>query len=310
MLSNKKEIKKYIEKLKFFKDCKIIWVKSGLSNHNYLFEASGKKYILRMNIPRPSGKIKPLKNEHLLLKFLKMKKIDYVPGSFYFDSKLNIHILEYIEGRKTAFKQLGKDSMEDAILKLHNINILAKEFISYCQKRGEKIGEPVSEINAIKKEIFKKMKADYDNKFLIKIKQETFKALKDDFNNKRTSKRIVYLNHGDPADNLIVRNKLIKIIDWEFVRFTYGPGLVHILAHGRLEEKKENHLIKFYSRISGISHKTLLRKTLREKKIYYLYKIAMIYEKYSRTDSRKKRDAEEDFKNIKNIMKRYKKIAY
>jgi hypothetical protein len=36
----------------------------------------------------------------------------------------------------------------------------------------------------------------------------------------------------------------------------------------------------------------------------------MIYEKYSRTDSRKKRNAKEDFKNIKNIMERYKKIVY
>jgi hypothetical protein len=200
--------------------------------------------------------------------------------------------------------------MEDAILKLHSINILAKEFIVYCEKRGEKIGEPKSEINAIKKEVLKKMKADYENKFLKKIKKETIEALKNDFNNKRTSRRAVYLNHGDPADNLIVKEKSIKIIDWEFVKFTYGPGLIHILAHGRLDEKKEEYLIKFYSRISGISYKTLLRKTLREKKIYYLYKIAMIYEKYSRTDSRKKRNVEEDFKNIKNIMERYKKIVY
>jgi Ser/Thr protein kinase RdoA (MazF antagonist) len=74
MLSTKKEIKEYIEKTKFFKDCKIVWVKSGLSNRNYFFKSSGKKYILRINIPRSGGKIKPLKNEHLLLKFLKIKK--------------------------------------------------------------------------------------------------------------------------------------------------------------------------------------------------------------------------------------------
>ncbi len=98
----------------------------------------------------------------------------------------------------------------------------------------------------------------------------------------------------------------------EYVRLTYGPGLVHVLAHGGLAPEKEKILLEYYAQISGEDIDFLRRKTYHEKNIYYLLKIIKIC--FSQTDDnfisqeeiiRRRSDVEKILNRYSEIKEKY-----
>lgn len=306
MTLGKRSLISYLEKNKIFNDYKIIGVKSGLSNSNFIIESNNKKYIIRSNKKKPSNSINILENEHHLLKFLEIKKIDFVPRSIYYDKENNIHILTYLEGKQKRFKNISISGMEQAITKLYKINILANEFREYCKKNKIKTLKPKSEIESLEKNIISKLETISKKHPLYNYKKQILKKLKEDFKNYKINKKEIYLNHGDPADNLIIHKKEISIIDWEYVKCTYGPGLIHIIAYGRMDYEKEKNLLKIYEKISGIPYQELYVKTYTEKMVYYLLKMTKII--YKQPDNISQKELKENIKNIKNLEELYAKI--
>ena len=273
MIRNKRDVIAYLEQKKFWPSFKIIGVKSGLSNSNYIIETSVGKYIFRTNKIKPSKSTNCLSEEANVLKFLAKQEIDFVPRTFYFDKEKNIHILNYIEGRKVRFKNISPKGMKQAVEKLYEINFLAKSYQEFCQQEGILLSDPKSEIERTRGRILDKLKLIEPDNIFYDIKKIIENILQEDFSDELIEKEKFYLNHGDPADNIIVREGKIYIIDWEYVRLTYGPGLVHILAHGGLAPEKEKRLLEYYAYISGEDIDFLRRKTYQEKNIYYLLKI-------------------------------------
>lgn len=276
MISCKRDVVCCLQNNKLFKDYRILCKKSGLSNNNYIIESNSKKYIVRSSKKKPGDYINVLKNEANVLRFLESKKIDFVPRSLFYDEISNIHILTYIEGRKIRFRNISSSGIDQAIIKLHQVNILAEEYREYCKKNKIPALKPKSEITSIEKRILKKLEAIEKKCIFSEYIEWILLKLKNDFSSYKQSKKIIFLNHGDPADNLIINGKKISIIDWEYVKYSYGPGLVHILAHGRLDEEKEAKLLKSYAKISEIDYDELCHKIYREKMIHYLLKIAKI----------------------------------
>lgn len=302
MILKKRNLGPYLESKKLFHDYKVIGVKSGLSNSNFIIEENGKKYIVRSNKDKPSKSINILENEHHTLKFLESKNINFVPRSIYYDKENNIHILRYLDGKQKRFKNISLPRMQEAIEKLHQINILASEYDKYCKKHKIKQLQPKSEVESIHKQIISKLETVPTIHIFYQYKKWILNRLKKDFTKYKINKNKIFLNHGDPADNLIIYKKEIFIIDWEYVRFTYGPGLVHILAHGRLNYDKEKTLLKIYEKISGIPYQELYVKTYTEKMAHYLLKIAKILNKKLDADEK---ETKEHIENIKNLQELY-----
>ncbi len=214
MIRNKRDVIAYLEQKNFWPEFKVIGVKSGLSNSNYIIETSGGKYIFRTNKIKPSKSTNCLSEEANVLKFLAKQEIDFVPRTFYFDKEKNIHILNYIEGRKVRFKNISSKGMRQAVEKLYEINFLAKPYQEFCQENGILLSEPKSEIERVRSYLLKRLQLiDKDNIFY-DIKKLIKKILQKDFADELIEKEKFYLNHGDPADNVIVRDGEIYFIDW------------------------------------------------------------------------------------------------
>lgn len=276
MIKNRRDVIRYLEEKNFWPEFRVLGVKSGLSNCNYIIEVGGQRYIFRTNKIKPSKSINCLVDEFYVLKFFEKQGFDFVPRTFYFDQENNIHILNYIEGRKVRFRNISPRGMRQAACKLYEINSLAKAYREFCQQEGIALKEPKSETERVRGRILEKIKLVQEDNIFYEVKKKLEERLKEDFVDEEIEKEKVYLNHGDPADNIIVKGEKIYLIDWEYVRLTYGPGLVHVLAHGGLSPEKEDRLLQYYAKISGDDIEFLRRKTYQEKNIYYLLKVVKI----------------------------------
>lgn len=308
MIVTQRDVRKYLDKEKFFNNFKIIGIKSGLSNCNYIIETEKGKFIFRTNKLKPGKDVKYLIDEYNVLKFFKQHSLDYVPETFFFDQEKNVHILSYIEGRKIRFRNISQRGMEEAVSKLYQINSLAPEYLKYCQENKAYCKEPKSEVDRLRGRILKKLETISAENLFSDVKDWVAIRLNEDFNDLRIDKSKIYLNHGDPADNLIITKGKISIIDWEYVRLTHGPGLVHILAHGALSSERSEKILQHYAKISGEPFLELKYNTLTEKNIHYLLKLAKICFAHESDRVFSEMEIEPVRKNIQRIMHNYKQI--
>lgn len=280
MIASQKEVREYLQEKKIFPEFEIIGKKSGLSNTNYIIKAAAGKFIFRCNKIKPSNSTNCLSHEHNVLRFLAQYDFDFVPKTLYFDQEKNIHILSYIDGRKVRFRNISMSGMKEALDKLYKINLLAPEYIDFCRKNNLEYKEPKCEIERLRGRVLRKVDSiEVDNPFF-GLSNWVREKVTEDFSDLKIDYSKIYLNHGDPADNLIISNKKISIIDWEYARLTHGPGMVHIIAHGILGREKEEKLLDYYAKISGEDREELRFRTYREKNLHYLLKLAKICYRY------------------------------
>ncbi|MDO8260462.1 MAG: phosphotransferase [Candidatus Magasanikbacteria bacterium] len=308
MFATRRDVNDYLTKKNFFPEFKIIGKRSGLSNCNYIIETPKGKYILRANKIKPSGSTNLLVDEYNVLKFFSELKLDFVPKTVFFDEEKNIHLLSYIEGRKIRFRNISQKGMEQAIAKLYQINLLADKFLDYCLKNNLTFKSPKSEVDRLRIRIEKKINDVNDDSIFSETKKWVIRRLEEDFPRQKIDQTRIFLNHGDPADNLILNKGNISIIDWEYSRLTYGPGLVHILAHGSMGKEKEEKLLQFYSKISGEPVAELRYQTYLEKNLHYLLKMAKICFRHQEGILPEYMDVENLKKTLERLTYNYNKI--
>lgn len=308
MFASRREVSKYLVEKKLFKKFEIIGRKSGLSNSNYIIETPDGKFILRANKIKPSQSINLLVDEYNVLRFFRELDLDFVPRTVFFDEERNIHLLSYIEGRKIRFRNISQAGMEQAITKLYQINLLADKYQEFCLKNNLAFKQPKSEVDRLRVRINKKISEVNDEGVFGDVKKWVLERLAQDFAKTKIDQTRVFLNHGDPADNLILNNGKISIIDWEYSRLTYGPGLVHILAHGSMGKEKEEMLLQFYSKISGEPVDELRYQTYLEKNLHYLLKIAKICFRHQEGLLPEYANADELRKTIERLVYHYTKV--
>lgn len=308
MFASRREVSKYLVEKKLFKKFEIIGRKSGLSNSNYIIETPDGKFILRANKIKPSRSTNLLVDEYNVLRFFRELELDFVPRTVFFDEERNIHLLSYIEGRKIRFRNISQAGMEQAITKLYQINMLADKYQEFCLKNNLTFKKPKSEVDRLRGRIARKISAVNDASIFSDVKKWVLERLAEDFAKTKVDQARAFLNHGDPADNLILNKGKISIIDWEYTRLTYGPGLVHILAHGSMGKEKEEKLLQFYSSISGEPVDELRQQTYLEKNLHYLLKIAKICFRHQEGLSPEYADAEALRKTVERIMYNYAKV--
>jgi len=280
MIASQGAVRDYLNNKKLFSSFEIIGKKSGLSNTNYFINSPEGKFVFRCNKIKPSNSTHCLSGEHNVLKFFEQYDFDFVPRTKYFDSEKNVHILSYIDGRKVRFRNISLSGMKQALDKLQKINLLAAEYIKFCQDNNLLYKEPKSEIERLRGRILRKIDLIEELNPLRELSLWVKDRIKEDFFNIEIDYEKIYLNHGDPADNLVINQGKISIIDWEYARLTYGPGMVHIIAHGILGREREEKLLEYYAKISGRDLDVLRRRTYQEKNLHYLLKLAKICYRY------------------------------
>ncbi len=257
------DIRDYIKEKKIFCDFKLRMLGSGLANKNFLISSGNKQYNLRTNRIRPPMNKELLAREHWALEFFKTKKINFAAHSHYYDKEENIHIVEYLPGRKIQMKNIGNTQLVQVLECLNKINGLAPEFKAYIRKQGHKFPVPTKYNSALLKRL--------EKDFLVLNKHQEYrfvinwvkKKIKKDFATLRLNEKNVYLNHGDPVSNIIINRNKIYLIDWERVKLAYDPGIAYIFLHGDLSSKRRKEIVDIYAGLSSIEPTVLRAETVR-----------------------------------------------
>ncbi len=308
MIFKKNDVFRYLRDKKIFRKYTILGMKTGLSNNNYIIESYGKKYLVRSNKNKANKLTNILKNEHYVLRFLEKRKIKFVPKSIFYDEKNNVHVLTYLDGRKCKFKNVSYSGMEQAVSKLHQINELAGEYTLFCREQKIKVFKPRCVIDDVRDQAIHLISQIKKDNIFFANKKWVLKSLEKDFENYKPNKKKIFLNHGDPSDNLILHNKNIYIIDWEYTKFTYGPGLSHILAYSRIDKKKEKKLLEYYAEISGFDLGELKYRTYYEKLMHYILKVSKVCYKAQTNKFFSKEDIRINRGNIEIMKNNYLKL--
>ncbi|MCK5211710.1 phosphotransferase [Candidatus Parcubacteria bacterium] len=258
------DIRNYIKEKKIFRDFKLRMLGSGLANKNFLISSNGRQYNLRTNRKRPPMNKELLAREHLALEFLKAKKINFTAHSHYYDKEENIHIVEYLPGRKIQMKNIGNAQLAQVLKCLYKINNLAPEFKAYVRKQGYKFPTATK----YNRELIKRLQKDFRELYKHKEYRFVIKWVKNkinkDFKDLKLNERFIYLNHGDPVSNIIINKKKIYLIDWEQVKLAHDPGLAYIFLHGDLNNKRRQAIIKMYARLAGVEYSALWAETVKK----------------------------------------------
>jgi len=257
------DIRDYINEKKIFRNFKLRQLGSGLANKNFLISSNGKQYNLRTNRIRPPMNKELLAHEHLALEFFKVKKINFTAHSHYYDKEENIHIVEYLPGRKIQMKNISTAQLAQTLECLYKINGLVPSFKVYIKKEGHRFPAPTKYNSALLKRLqkdFRKLNKHREYRFVINWVK---KKIKKDFKYLRLSEKNVYLNHGDPVSNIIINRNKIYLIDWERVKLAYDPGIAYIFLHGDLSSKRRREIVDIYAGLSGIEPTALRAETVR-----------------------------------------------
>ena len=258
------DIRDYIKEKKIFRVFRLRQLGTGLANKNFLISSNGRQYNLRTNRKRPPMNKELLAREHLVLEFFKTKKINFTARSHYYDKEENIHIVEYLPGRKIQMRHIGNTQLAQTLKYLHKINGLASEFKAYVHKKRYKFPTATKYNNQLLKRLQKDFRKLYKYKEYRFVVDWVKKKIKKDFKYLKLNERLVYLNHGDPVSNIIINKEKIYLIDWEQVKLAHDPGLAYIFLHGDLNNKRRGEIIKNYASLSGVEYSVLWAETVKK----------------------------------------------
>lgn len=258
------DIRDYIKERKIFRNFKLRMLGSGLANKNFLISSNGKQYNLRTNRKRPPMNKELLAREHWVLDFFKTKKINFTACSHYYDKEENIHIVEYLPGRKIQMKNISSAQLTQTLECLHKINGLAPGFKAYIRNRGYKFPSAAKYNKALLKRLQKDFSKLYKYEEYRLVVDWVKKKINKDFKYLKLNERFVYLNHGDPVSNIIINKEKIYLIDWERVKLAYDPGLAYIFLHGDLNNKRREEIINIYANLSGVEYSVLWKETVKK----------------------------------------------
>lgn len=268
---NLADLRKYLDYYQIFKKYRIRCLGSGLANRNFLIQVGGRKYNLRTNRLRPPVSKQFLFNEHVFLKFAQQKKIPFVSRSFYYDIAENIHIVEFLPGKKLQMRHMGKNNLAQSLSCLNQVNALAPDFLNYLKKHKIVFSGPRSRA-LIRREIEKNIgflkEPDYQGP--VRWVKE---RLKKDWGRLDVREKEVYLNHGDPVSNIVLNKGRLFLIDWERVCFSFDPGLAYIWLHGFLDDQKREQVVEIYAALSGGSLAELRKQTVKKFKLLLIENI-------------------------------------
>ena len=302
------DITLYIKKHKIFKNFSVRELKAGLANRNYLISSGGQKYNLRTNRLRPPMHTENLRNEHLVLEFLKTEKTPFVSESIYYDEVENIHIVKFVPGQKIQIKNLKNDNLETVIKYLYQINILAGKFDSFLKKKKIKFASPRRYNHNLVKRLAPKIKFLIKDKIYYEYISWVEKRLKDDLGLLPIEEKEIYLNHGDPVSNIIINGHKLYLIDWEQVSFSYDAGLANIYTHGFLSREMKKDIVNIYAKLAGLDPSWLREQTIKKYKQMLLEHTVLLCRIHARNRRLYQNPAPLDEGFIRDRQQRYKNI--
>jgi len=305
----RRDIIEYIKKHKLFKNFAVRELKSGLANRNYLVESGGRAYNLRTNRLRPPLKKENLRNEHLVLEFLRKKKTPFVSRSVYYDAEENIHIVNFIPGHKIQIKNLKKDNLETVLKYLYQVNIMAREFGGFLKKKKIRFASPKKYNHELALRLAPKINYLINDKVYSEYLNWVSRRLASDLSSLAVEEKEIYLNHGDPVSNIIINRDKLYLIDWEQASFSYDPGLANIYTHGFISREMKKDIINIYAKLSGLDPVWLREQTLKKYKQMLLEHTVLLCRIHARNRRLFKNPAPLDIEFIRDRQQRYKNIV-
>lgn len=259
----KKDISKIVQYLKS-KDIidfdKVSFLGRGHVNDNYLIEAKGDKFVLRLrreDIPKDKSN---LSNEYKIYRFLEYKKYQWVPRPIFFDEAKPALIITFVPGKVTNIKRLSPQRLESLAARIAEYHSYTfKDFVQFCTKNDFSYSEPMTPKEDFAR--FELKRFDYIKRHLkdkgwinwLQMRIKEYKRLVDKSPLGKTN-----LINGDIHSNTFHDGKgNFWFIDWEQGRFSYYDDLGHI--YGGVTSMKDLNPVttKLYLKYAKKDMKTL-----------------------------------------------------
>lgn len=252
-------IKEYVNSSGLISNAKVKKIGFGESNINYLATSGAEKLVIRT--ARTDVQNKPrFANEHHYLLFVEDAGITFAPRSLLYDSKLNIHIVSYVEGKDASIIDLNNKQLATFVTQLKTLESLKyQDYIDWC--KSNKISAQNAQTMAEMDQLYYTTPTKYiENSERDKFSEEAFGWIQQKTNfilNKKIKLQpIITFRHGDlrwnkDGGNLKVLKDKIYFIDWELSRFAEGniPEISDILSsipYSRKNKKKMKKLYEVY----------------------------------------------------------------
>ncbi|MBC5792418.1 MAG: aminoglycoside phosphotransferase family protein [Nanohaloarchaea archaeon] len=257
--------REYLRSQGEFDSCNILRKKTGDNNHNYIFESSNNKYVLRRK--KQISEDKSLENERNILKFLEFKEIESVPRSVSYDTDREIHIITFVGQKDVEIGHLNQPDLDEWTKKLLSINRLKfSEYKDYCERKGldyEEPRTPGENLNELREDV----ESLSESNGLIELLKNRLDYLEKDLQTETPGS--AFLTHSDLSNSTRRTGNNFFFIDWEFSGFNQNPysDLGIILAHSQLNKEKREAIRRKYKekldRKEGFDEKVDAAKQIR-----------------------------------------------
>lgn len=261
-METEQEALKYL-KNNGFENSKILKHLTGESNHNFIFESEGEKYVLRSNLEEKGSKFR-LEQERKILEFLEDQSINFVPRSVKYDETRKLHITSYIGEQDIGLEEMNHKMIEEWIEKMARIHRLDfKEFRNFCDRNDYTYSKPETLKQTIQKYGFDRLRYTEENisHELLEWCREKLEKIDENIEEKEEPR--IGLSHGDIANNTREGGKQVYFIDWELARFSHHPEnmLSYLFIHENLSKERYKMIKDLYREKTGVKD---LEESLRE----------------------------------------------
>ena len=254
----KSKVKAFLESHKetLGKEYKLTDKKSGESNHNFIIEADGEKYVLRVsrNVSRRSR----LREEAKALEFLEENSVENIPRKKWFgETEIGAVLIETFVGEKDLEKEEFTDEelrkSAELLAEIHSIPI--KEFNKFFNTEKEEKAS-LREIYATEYKKWSERpyreyletaeEADERIEKAYKLQEQLFENVPD----LEVAQRPV---HGDLGFNVRSSADRIFFVDWEYFTAGYpGHDIVYFFEHEGLSMDQRETFLEEYRNYRGL----------------------------------------------------------
>lgn len=240
-----------------FSNINIISHHTGESNHNYIFESEGNKYVLRTNLEE-KGSTNRLNQERKILEFLETQNIDFAPKSVYYDKENQIHITSFLGTKDVELTELNSEQLKEWIKHLVTIHSLDfKDYRQFCEDNNYAYEEPETNKQSLQKYGFEKFEyaqKNLDKKKILAWTEEKLSEIAQNMEENQDAR--IGLSHGDIANNTRFGEGKIYFIDWELARFSHNPAgsLSYAFIHEELNQELYERVKELYKEETGIEN--------------------------------------------------------
>jgi predicted Ser/Thr protein kinase len=277
-------VNNYLKKINSFKNSEVTTLNKGHNNECFLIRINDMKYVLK-RVRTDTITESNLKNEYIVLKFLKTQDITFVPQPVLYDDNERIIIVTYVGKMDSSLKDLKDEQVERLIFNLKEISLIDhKEFDEFCKNSGYKINKPETPLASLKKygvERFEYVRKNCPDHNIIEwIVPKLEKNIESIKNSKFNNSNII-LVHGDLGSNIRIDENDVWIIDWELARLSFENTPAYSFIHGGLSEEQKEFYLKAYAKQFNLSKKELKIKILFDEEIIMVNDVIWAAMRYS-----------------------------